>query len=244
MLRLRTIYASSASAAAAYFAKYLAEAPGEQPGVWTGQQAAALGLAGTVTVADLELLLSGRDPVSGMRLGREFVDVVKRNGELKRAVAGFEATFSAPKALSVWWGLTGDDRLLDAHDVAVRTVLEHVERYASTTRVHVDGRMTYPDTGGLVMATFRQTTSRLDDPQVHTHAVISSKVQTTDGRWWALDAQYVKRHQPMLGGLYQSVLRSELSARFGVEWVRCRRGRRRSPASPSTCWSGSRSGRR
>ncbi len=175
MLRLRTINASSASSAAAYFAKYLAEAPGEQPGVWTGGQAAALGLAGTVTVADLELLLSGRDPVSGVRLGREFVDVVKRNGELKRAVAGFEATFSAPKALSVWWGLTGDDRLLDAHDVAVGAVLEHVERYAATTRVQVDGRMTFPDSGGLVMASFRQTTSRLDDPQVHTHAVISSR---------------------------------------------------------------------
>ena len=53
MLRLRTIYASSSSSAA-YFAKYLAQAPGEQPGVWTGRQAAGLGLAGTVTVADLE----------------------------------------------------------------------------------------------------------------------------------------------------------------------------------------------
>ena len=118
----------------------------------------------------------------------------------------------------MWWGLTGDDRLLDAHDVAVHAVLDHIERYASTTRVHVDGRMTFPDSGGLVMATFRQTTSRLDDPQIHTHAAISSKVQTPDGRWWALDAQYVKRHQRMLGGLYQSVLRSELTARFGVAW--------------------------
>ena len=39
-----------------------------------------------------------------------------------------------------------------------------------------------------------------------------------DGRWWALDARYSKRHQRMLGGLYQSVLRSELTHRFGVEW--------------------------
>ncbi|MGI9053941.1 MAG: relaxase domain-containing protein [Ilumatobacteraceae bacterium] len=103
MLRLRTIYASSASSAAAYYAKYLAEAPGEPPGVWAGAQAAGLGLAGTVTTADLELLFSSRDPASGTQLGRPFVDVVKRNGEVKRAVAGFDATFSAPKALSVWW---------------------------------------------------------------------------------------------------------------------------------------------
>ena len=68
------------------------------------------------------------------------------------------------------------------------------------------------------MATFRQTTSRADDPQIHTHAVISAKVQTADGRWLALDARYLKRHQRMLGGVYQSVLRAELTHRFGVEW--------------------------
>ena len=68
------------------------------------------------------------------------------------------------------------------------------------------------------MATFRQTTSRADDPQLHTHAVISAKVQTADGRWLALDARYLKRHQRMLGGLYQSVLRAELTHRYGVAW--------------------------
>ena len=70
----------------------------------------------------------------------------------------------------------------------------------------------------MTIATFRQTTSRADDPQIHTHAVISAKVQTADGRWLALDARYLKRHQRMLGGLYQSVLRAELSHRLGVEW--------------------------
>ena len=34
----------------------------------------------------------------------------------------------------------------------------------------------------------------------------------------ALDARYLKRHQRMLGGLYQSVLRAELSHRYGVAW--------------------------
>ncbi len=70
----------------------------------------------------------------------------------------------------------------------------------------------------MTIATFRQTTSRADDPQIHTHAVISAKVQTAEGRWLALDARYLKRHQRMLGGLYQSVLRAELTHRFGVEW--------------------------
>jgi hypothetical protein len=68
------------------------------------------------------------------------------------------------------------------------------------------------------MASFRQTTSRADDPQVHTHAVVSAKVQTVDGRWLALDARFLKRHQRMLGGLYQSVLRAELTHRYGIAW--------------------------
>jgi hypothetical protein len=53
---------------------------------------------------------------------------------------------------------------------------------------------------------------------LHTHAVVSAKVQTAEGRWLALDARYLKRHQRMLGGLYQSVLRAELSHRYGVAW--------------------------
>jgi conjugative relaxase-like TrwC/TraI family protein len=135
-----------------------------------------------------------------------------------RAVAGFDSTFSAPKSLSVWWALIGDPGLLAAHDVAVTAALEYLERFGATTRVRADGRRQHPDAVGLTMATFRQTTSRADDPQVHTHAVISTKVQTDDGRWLALDARYLKRYQRMLGGLYQSVLRAELTHRYGVAW--------------------------
>jgi conjugative relaxase-like TrwC/TraI family protein len=218
MLRVTTLHASSAAATAAYYAHYLADAPGEGPGVWWGRQAEGLGLAGTVTEGALETLLSGRDPVSGSRLGRELVDRYKSNGQVVRAVAGFDATFSAPKSVSVWWGLTGDDRLLEAHDAAVTATLEHLERFGSTTRIRLDGGRLHPDTNGLTAAVFRQSTSRDDDPQIHTHAVISAKVQTVDGRWYALDARYLKRQQRTLGGLYQSMLRSELTHRFGVGW--------------------------
>jgi conjugative relaxase-like TrwC/TraI family protein len=79
-------------------------------------------------------------------------------------------------------------------------------------------RRLHPDSQGLTIAAFRQTTSRADDPQIHTHCVISAKVQTGDGRWLALDARYLKKHQRMLGGLYQSVLRNELAHRFGIAW--------------------------
>ena len=48
--------------------------------------------------------------------------------------------------------------------------------------------------------------------------MISSKVQTADGRWLALDARSLKGFQRALGGLYQSVLRAELTARYGVSF--------------------------
>ncbi len=118
----------------------------------------------------------------------------------------------------MWWGLTGDPGLLEAHDLAVRAVLDRLERYGATTRVRVNGARQHPDTHGLVMAAFRQATSREDDPQLHTHVVVSAKVQTRDGRWMALDARYLKRKQRALGGLYQSVLRAELTHRYGAAW--------------------------
>ena len=83
------------------------------------------------------------------------------------------------------------------------------------------------------MATFRQTTSRADDPQLHTHAVISAKVQTDDGRWWALDARYLKRNQRMLGGLYQSVLRAELTRGYGVGWEQIVNGQAELTGAPA-----------
>ena len=69
MLRVTTLYASSAVATAAYYTRYLAEAPGEEPGRWLGRQADGLGLAGRVEADDLQLLLEGRDPTDGTPLG-------------------------------------------------------------------------------------------------------------------------------------------------------------------------------
>ena len=216
MIRVTTLYASTAASTAKYYTRYLTDAPGELPGQWAGQQAVLLGLNGTVTTGALERLLSGRDPVSGVELGFALKDRTLANGKVIRAVAGFDATVSAPKSLSVLWALTGDPGFAEAHDVAVQAVLSHLERFGSTTRIRSNGGRLHPDSQGLIVAGFRQTTSRADDPQLHTHLVISSKVQTGDGRWLALDARMLKRYQRTLGGLYQSVLRAELTDRYGV----------------------------
>ena len=218
MLRVSTLYASTASASAGYYTKYLTQADGEIPGVWAGNQAVRFGLSGAVEAEQLERLLSGCDPNTGATLRQPLVNRVQADGRVVRAVSGFDATVSAPKSLSAWWALTGDQRLLDAHDLAVKAVIETLQRYGATTRIRSnDGRL-HPDTQGLTIAAFRQSTSRLDDPQIHTHVVISAKVQDADGRWFALDARMLKKHQRTLGGVYQSVLRAELAERFGVRF--------------------------
>ncbi len=232
MLRVRTLYASSAAETSRYYTRYLDE-PDEEPGRWRGGEAAALGLAGTVDTDQLEALLRGHDPATDDQLGSALVDRFKADGTRIKAVAGYDATFSAPKSLSIWWALTGDPGLLEAHDVAVGAVLDHLERRGSTTRIRRNGSRAFVDTGGLTMATFRQSTSREDDPQIHTHVVISTKVRAADGRWYALDARYLKRKQRALGGLYQSVLRAELAHRYGIGWGPMAHGQAELAAMPA-----------
>ena len=108
MIRVTTLYASTAASTARYYTRYLTDAPGELPGQWAGQQAGLLGLSGTVSTEALERVLSGHDPVTGDVLGMALVDRTMANGKTIRAVAGFDATVSAPKSVSVLWGLTGD----------------------------------------------------------------------------------------------------------------------------------------
>jgi conjugative relaxase-like TrwC/TraI family protein len=218
VLRVTTILAHSAAASARYYTRDLTGDGPDAEGQWLGRRAAGLGLSGRVETEDLEALLSGHDPTTGAQLGYPLVDRYDSKGKLIPAVAGFDATFSAPKSVSVWWGLTRDPGLLEAHNLAVRAVVGHLERYGATTRVRVSGGRQHPDVDGLVMAVFPQATSREDDPQLHSHVVISAKVLAPNGRWMALDARYLKRKQRALGGLYQSVLRAELTSRYGVAW--------------------------
>jgi conjugative relaxase-like TrwC/TraI family protein len=235
MLRVTTIHASSASASAAYYTRYLTGAPGEVPGVWTGHQAAGFGLSGTVETAPLERLLSGCHPMSGTQLGYPLKDRKVADGRVVKAVAGFDATFSAPKSLSVLWALTGDRRYLEAHDVAVSVALAHLERFGSTTRIRYNDKRRHPDTNGLTIAVFRQMTSRADDPQIDTHAVISAKVQTEGSvvraRWPLPETASADARRPVSVGTAQRI-DPPLRRRLGADRQGPSRDRRRPRRAP------------
>ena len=183
----------------------------EPPGRWWGQGADRLGLTGVVETDAFLATMAGCDPATGRDLGRRF-------GE--GSVRGYDATFSAPKSVSVLFGLGNPEirsQVIQAHEAAVAAVLDWIETHAHT-RMRRRGHITCVDAEGIVVGVFRQHTSRRLDPQLHTHAVIANRVVAPDGRWLALDARTIKLDQRTLSALYHANLRSELTRRLGVRW--------------------------
>lgn len=165
-----------------------------------------------MTGNDPRSLLEGRHLRSSVRLGRSF-------GE--KSARGFDATFSAPKSVSVLWALTPGAwvraEVLAAHDAAVDAALGWFQTHGALTRRGTDG-VFQVDTLGVTAALFRQHTSRTVDPQLHTHAIISAKVQDATGRWLSLDARFLKYQQRSIGWIYDAALRAELTNRLGARW--------------------------
>ncbi len=182
--------------------------PDEPPGRWWGSGRAALGVGGDVKGDELRALLEAHHPTTGKQLGRGFGDTSTR---------GFDATFSAPKSVSALWALTPDPsvraEVLAAHDAT----LGWFEDHGALTRRGTNG-IHQVDTQGVAAALFRQHTSRTMDPQLHTHAVVSSKVQDPTGTWLALDARFLEYQQRTIGWIYDAALRAELTTRLGVTW--------------------------
>lgn len=183
----------------------------EPPGRWWGKGADQLGLQGEITADVFHALLDGKHPTTGEDLGRCYGD---------DSVRGFDATFSAPKSVSVLFGL-GDESIREqvvaAHEASVDGVIGWIQDHAHT-RLRQHGHVMCVDTEGIAVGVFRQHTSRRLDPQLHSHAVIANRVLAPDGRWLALDARTIKVDQRTLSAVYHANLRAELTGRLGVRW--------------------------
>jgi len=191
---------------------------GEAPGRWLGSAADELGADGEVDAAALHAALTGNHPLTGAQLARP------PRGGIR--VPGFDLTFSAPKSVSVLFGL-GDAALSrevrDAHEAAVEAALGYMERQAAVARRGRGGTESVLG-NGFVGAAFRHRTSRAGDPQLHTHVLVANMTRGPDGRWTALDARRLYAQAKTGGYLYQAHLRAELSRRLGVEWTTIHRG--------------------
>jgi len=188
---------------------------GEARGEWLGVDAQELGLAGPVEAEELRRLLAGLDPRDGSAL---------RSSRAK--VAGFDLTFSAPKSVSVVFGIADPEvrgAVRAAHDRAVVEAVRYLERSAAAVR-RGHGGAVVEQASGLVAAAFRHRTSRAGDPQLHTHVLVANLARGVDGRWTALDARRLYAEARTASFVYQAVLRDELTRSLGVEWTPVRKG--------------------
>src|SRR5262249_38187791 len=184
---------------------------GEAPGRWAGSGWGPEEGDGEVSEDALSALLAGVHPRTAEPIRQQ----------QPRAPLGFDLTFSAPKSVSIVYGIaekTTTAAVREAHDAAVRDALGYLERCAARTRRGKGGKLIV-DADGFVAAAFRHRTSRAGDPQLQTHVVVANGVSGTDGRWSSLDARFLYRHHKTAGYLCQAALRRELSERLGVEWT-------------------------
>jgi conjugative relaxase-like TrwC/TraI family protein len=229
-------------------------ANGTPPGRWMGSGlpgfcSGRIGEGDEVTEAQLQRLIGlGRDPVDGEPLGRAY-PVYLTSAESaptgsgpepatrRRAVAGYDFTFSIPKSASILWGVADpatQSRILQAHHAAVSEVIAFMEREVAATRTGAtagDGAVAQVEVTGLIATAFDHFDSRAGDPHLHTHVVISNKVQTVlDGKWRSLDGRPMHAAVVALSELHESLFADALTGPLGVRWEMRERGRDRHPA--------------
>jgi len=214
----------SASQAQSYHAKEFASADqnywrekGATLGEWHGELAKRFGLAGAVSSEDFARLAQGQHPVNGDQLVTHRV-VHEYQGQDGKTIspvehrAGWDATFSAPKSVSLTALVGHDDRVRDAHREAVNFALSELERY---TQARIGGNHPAETSGKFVAATFEHDTARPVDgyaaPQLHTHAVIFNMTERDDGTMRALQPRSLFESQQFATAVYQSSLMFRLS---------------------------------
>src|ERR1700741_5219886 len=170
-------------------------------GEWQGQLAAQLGLAGAVSSEDFGRLSQGQHPETGEQLVRQRASYEYQDGDGKTVKtmehrAGWDATFSAPKSVSLTALVGGDERVRRAHQESVAEALDELEQY---TQARLGGNLPAETTGKWVAAKFEHDSARPVDgyaaPQLHTHVVFFNLTQTEDGEPYALQPRELYKTQ-------------------------------------------------
>jgi conjugative relaxase-like TrwC/TraI family protein len=181
-------------------------------GDWQGKLAARFGLAGAVSAADFLRLSQGQHPETGEQLVRQRAshEYQVADGKTVKTMehrAGWDATFSAPKSVSLTALVGGDDCVRDAHRESVQVALEQLEHY---TQARIGGNYAPETTARFVAAKFEHDTARPVDgyvaPQLHTHAVIFNITERENGQYRALQPQSLFASQQLATAVYQSEL--------------------------------------
>lgn len=150
--------------------------------------------------------------------------------KVRQATSGVDLTFSPQKSVSVLWAL-GDDEtrtaIQEIHQETVADCLGWIEENALFTRTGARGERQIR-ARGMIAATFVHYDTRAGDPDLHTHCLISNKVQAavdTPGmdradadKWRSVDASHLLKNSALVGQRYQSLLNQRLTERLGLEF--------------------------
>jgi conjugative relaxase-like TrwC/TraI family protein len=196
---------------------------------WQGKLAGQWNLSGPVHDEHFARLAEGQHPRTGEQLVRHQVSRTYegKNGKEVTSVehrAGWDATFSAPKSVSITALVGVDDRVRLAHRESVRTALAELERY---TQARIGNVHAPESTGKFAAATFEHDTARPVDgyaaPQLHTHAVIFNVTERDNGQTRALQPHEIFVSQRYVTAVYRSELALRLE-KLGYELERGKHG--------------------
>src|SRR5277367_435606 len=200
-------------------------------GEWQGRLAGQFGLAGAVSAEDFAKLSQGQHPQTGEQLVRqrasyEYQDAEGKSIKTMEHRAGWDATFSAPKSVSLTALVGGDERVRDAHRESVSVALGEMERFV---QARMGSNLPAESTGKWVGAKFEHDSSRPVDgyaaPQLHTHVVFFNVTRTANGDSRALQPRELYKSQQYATAIY----RSELAARLKELGYEIERGKSGQP---------------
>ncbi|WP_158748823.1 MobF family relaxase [Acidobacterium sp. S8] len=189
---------------------------------WQGELARKWGLQGVVRDEHFARLSEGQHHESAAQLVKHQPARTYENEYGKQITsaehrAGWDATFSAPKSISLTALVGGDERVREAHRESVRVALHELERY---TQARIGNIHAPETTGKLVAATFEHDTARPVNgyaaPQLHTHAVIFNVTERGNGQTRALQERSLFQSQQYATSVYRSELAMRLQ-RLGYE---------------------------
>jgi conjugative relaxase-like TrwC/TraI family protein len=181
-------------------------------GEWQGRMASQFGVDGAVSAEDFAKLSRGQHPQTGEQLVRqrasyEYQDADGKTIKTMEHRAGWDATFSAPKSVSLTALVGGDERVREAHRESVRVALDQLEHY---TQARIGGNHPAETTGKFIAAKFEHDTARPVDgyvaPQLHTHAVVFNVTERANGQPRAVQSQSLFASQQFATAIYQSEL--------------------------------------
>src|SRR5215213_6665287 len=193
---------------------------GEVKGRWYGSLAEEWNLKGEVTSEQYERLVAGQDPHTGEQLirsvsAREIVDEFGKEKTTSEHRAGWDATISAPKSVSLAALVGDDERVREAHRESLQETVKDFEKY---TQARGGGDKPAITTGKMIAALFEHTSARPDHehgyaaPQLHTHVVIFNMTQTEDGKVRSVESGELFNSQKLMTAIYRANLAEKLQA--------------------------------